>query len=86
MCLLGEMLKREHRLPEQPLLMSSQYEKAFALPVLPVDLLPAAQVCNVCMGMLKIHSHICGKRWFVQIHHIHAPYVLQFGISEGTGK
>lgn len=86
MCLLGEMLKGEHRLPEQPLLMFFQYETAFTLPVLPVDLLPAARVCNVCMGTLKIHSHICGKRWLVQIHHIHAPYVLQLGISEGTRK
>lgn len=47
MFLLGEMLKGEDRLPGQPLLMSFQYESAFALPVLPVDLLPAAHVCNV---------------------------------------
>ena len=68
MFLLGEMLKGEHRLPQQPLLMSFQYERAFTLLVLPVDLLPAAHVC-VYMGMLKIHSHICGNRWFVQIQH-----------------
>lgn len=46
MFLLGEMLKGEHCLPEQPLSMSFQYERAFTLLVLPVDLLPAANVCN----------------------------------------
>lgn len=26
-------------------------------------------MCVMYMGMLKIHSHICGNRWFVKIQH-----------------
>lgn len=82
------MLKGKHHLPHQPLLMSFQYERAFALPVLPVDLLPVAHVCNVywCLKSIPIYEEMDGLYKYSTIHHIHSPYVLQFGMSVSTGK